>query len=126
MTDKNANKNKDQDKDKDLHTKGSEWKKWDLHIHTPYSGSYGDAEGNPTIWDNFIKELEESDLDCIGINDYSIICGYEKVLKEQKENSRLKDKKIFPVIEYRIDKYANEITFSLSKGWAEYDEVYEY
>jgi energy-coupling factor transporter ATP-binding protein EcfA2 len=99
MTNKNANKNKN----KELHTKGSEWKKWDLHIHTPYSGDYGDYK-NSDIWDNFIKELEESDLDCIGINDYSIICGYEKVLKEQKENSRLKGKKIFPVIEFRLGK----------------------
>jgi ABC-type lipoprotein export system ATPase subunit len=105
MTNKNANTNKN----KELHTKGSEWKKWDLHIHTPYSGDYGDAKGNPTIRDcaNFIKELEESDLDCIGINDYSIICGYEKVLDYQKKG-RLKGKKIFPVIEYRIDKYAND------------------
>jgi hypothetical protein len=46
--------------DKKLHIKGSEWKKWDLHIHTPYSGDYGDDNNNndDQIWDNFIEELE--------------------------------------------------------------------
>ena len=94
--------------DKKLHIKGSEWKKWDLHIHTPYSGEYGDDNNNDNddqIWDKFIEELEGSDLDCIGINDYCIIDGYERVLEYQK-NGRLKGKKIFPVIEYRIDKFS--------------------
>ncbi len=82
--------------------KGSQWKKWDLHIHTPYSNNcYGDCK-DEKIWEAFIKELEECDIDVIGINDYSIIDGYKKVL-EYKKNGRLKDKIIFPVIEYRTN-----------------------
>ena len=70
MIDKNVKENKE----KEFHIKGSEWKKWDLHIHTPYSGDYGDYNtNNDQIWDKFIEELEGSDLDCIGINGARLI-----------------------------------------------------
>lgn len=90
------------------YTKGSEWRKWDLHIHTPFSdGAYGDHEDN-TIWENFIKELEESGLNVIGINDYSILEGYFKV-KEYKNKGRLENiDLILPVIEYRINCFSGD------------------
>lgn len=59
--------------------KGSEWRRWDLHVHTPasYNSRYRD-------WDQFLKEIKakaiEHDVHVVGINDYFTIDGYEKIL----------------------------------------------
>ncbi len=89
---------------------GSEWIKCDLHVHTPFSISqhYGDSSSDE-VWENFIKDLEslDSNFKVIGINDYIFIEGYKKVL-EFKKKGRLKNLKlILPVVELRIDKFAN-------------------
>ena len=42
--------------------KGSEWRKWDLQIHTPFSilnNQFGDPNNEET-WDNYVKELFKS------------------------------------------------------------------
>ncbi len=84
---------------------GSEWRKWDLQVHTPesivnyYSGS------DP--WPKFIEEIESLDPEfkVIGICDYIFLDGYKRILKEKK-NGRLKNIELFlPVIELRIDKF---------------------
>jgi ankyrin repeat protein len=39
--------------------RGSEWRKWDLHIHTPESIVHEYKKGDETdIWEKYIKELE--------------------------------------------------------------------
>lgn len=48
----------------DNYPRGSEWRKWDLHVHSPISHGYS---GN---WENFFKQLQNADCDVIGINDY--------------------------------------------------------
>jgi len=90
--------------------RGSEWRKWDLHIHTPYSIEQDYGGYTPQNWEKFITDLEAlpSDIKVIGINDYIFIDGYAHVLKEKNENGRLKNiDLILPVIELRIDKFAN-------------------
>lgn len=87
--------------------KGSEWNKWDLHIHTPASlcSDYGgDTE---EIWDKFINELEDlpQEVKVIGINDYLFIDGYKKVI-EYRKKGRLKNiDLILPVIEFRLKEF---------------------
>ena len=88
------------------HTKGSTWRKWDLHIHTPVSiiQEYG---GSPN-WEKFIESLENlpTDIKVIGINDYYFIDGYEEVMRYKLQEGRLKNiEKIFPVLEFRIDTF---------------------
>jgi len=88
--------------------RGSEWHKWDLHIHTPLSieQNYGGEQG----WDDYLNALEALPLEIkvLGINDYIFIDGYTKILKEKKENGRLQNiELILPVIELRIDKFGN-------------------
>lgn len=89
--------------------KGSEWRKWDLHIHTPASiyHRYGpDTEGT---WENFMKDIENlsSEFSVLGINDYFFIDGYERLIEERKSNNRLSNiDLILPVVEFRIDKFA--------------------
>lgn len=89
------------------YNKGSEWRKWDLHIHTPYSihQNYGGA----TQFDKFIDALERlpKDVKVIGITDYYFIDGYEKVM-EYREKGRLSNiDKIFPILEFRIDTFGS-------------------
>ena len=44
--------------------RGSEWRKWDLHVHSPESDGYS---GN---WEQFETQIKNADCDVIGINDY--------------------------------------------------------
>ena len=86
--------------------RGSLWKKWDLHVHTPDSlvQEYGN---DAHVWEKFILELEAlpDDFKVIGVNDYIFISGYKK-LKEAKLKGRLKNiELLIPVIELRLNKF---------------------
>lgn len=89
------------------YNKGSEWRKWDLHIHTPYS-IYQNYGGTGSF-DKFIDALERlpKDVKVIGITDYYFIDGYEKVM-EYRQKGRLSNiDKIFPILEFRIDTFGS-------------------
>jgi hypothetical protein len=97
--------------------RGSEWRKWDLHVHTPESvlnNQFGD-------WDSYVQELFKAairdSIHAIGITDYYIPEGYRRLKKEYLQNDeKLKELfteheieainniYIFPNIEFRISK----------------------
>lgn len=92
--------------------RGSEWHRWDLHIHTPgtkLNDQYRDSEGNPIsksknekIWKEYCSALNESGNKCFGITDYFSIENY-LYLKENRDRIGLnKDIEIFPNIELRV------------------------
>lgn len=90
--------------------RGSEWRKWDLHVHTPATlcSEYGD-NNDDEIWNKYIDELErlsiEKNIKVIGINDYLFIDGYKRVL-EYKKIGRLKSVElILPVVEFRLKEF---------------------
>ncbi|MDH2208506.1 MULTISPECIES: TrlF family AAA-like ATPase [unclassified Empedobacter] len=87
--------------------KGSEWNIWDLHVHTPDSifHRYGNDED---VWEKYITDLENLPpyFKVIGVNDYFFLDGYKRLLKEQKENGRLQNLLLIPVLEFRIEKFA--------------------
>lgn len=88
--------------------RGSTWSKWDLHIHTPKSICNNYGGDNEEIWEKFIKTLENlpEEVKVIGINDYYFIDGFGKVMEYKMKHNRLKNiKKIFPLLEFRIDKF---------------------
>lgn len=94
--------------------RGSEWRKWDLHVHTPASltNNYKGRDGKD-VWDTYIDDLEHlpADIKVIGINDYLFIDGYRKVL-EYRKNGRLKNiDLILPVIEFRLATFAGNHAF---------------
>ena len=90
---------------------GSEWRKWDLHVHTPESQGFS---GN---WQQFIIQLGNADCDIIGINDYFSVAGYMEIMsllnnpvlptKEDKAYcealEKLRNKTLFPVVECRMN-----------------------
>jgi len=97
--------------------RGSEWRKWDLHVHTPIS-----YENHFSGWDTYIKKIKEKAIDhgieVVGINDYFSVDGYEKLLDEcEKETKntnpciKLDNGKmlyIFPVVELRLENFTSD------------------
>ncbi len=85
--------------------KGSEWRKWDLHIHTPLSivQNYWWEDK----FDDFIKWLEDlpKEIKVIWINDYYFIDWYKKVMKYKKDWKLKNIDKILPILEFRIDTF---------------------
>lgn len=101
---------------------GSTWKKWDLHIHTPesfvqkYPGTTEDA------WEAFISDLEKlpQEFKAIGINDYVLVDGYERILKAKQEEGRLKNiDLILPVVELRLDKFGGVVQGDKKGGYTQ-------
>lgn len=91
------------------YNRGSEWRKWDLHIHTPKSIENKYGSDSDSIWDKYINALERlpKEVSVIGITDYYFIDGYEKVMS-YKQNGRLRNiDKIFPILEFRIDTFGS-------------------
>jgi hypothetical protein len=85
--------------------KGSEWRKWDLHIHTPetkLNDHYKDKDGK-NKWDLFCDQIEKSDVSVFGITDYFSIENYNKHLKKFKQKYPHSKKIFFPNIEFRLD-----------------------
>ena len=89
-------------------SKGSEWKKWDLHVHTPFSIYQRFGNNDDATWEKYIDDLENlsEDFAVIGINDYHFLDGYAKLKREQDDNFRLSNLKLLPVVEFRIEKFA--------------------
>lgn len=91
---------------------GSQWHKWDLHIHTPdsfinYYSFENEGERKKyhgQIWEKFIDKLENiKDIPVIGITDYFSLSGYKKVL-EYRNKGRLQNfQLVLPNIEFRLD-----------------------
>jgi predicted ATPase len=90
--------------------RGAEWRKWDLHVHSPAShGFKGD-------YNQFIIQLGNADCDVIGINDYFSVEGYREVIRRLADPAggiegnaayrdaleKLRSKVLMPVIECRM------------------------
>lgn len=86
--------------------RGSEWRKWDLHVHTPASIVNSSYPGQDP-WEAFLVDLESlpPEFKVIGINDYIFIDGYKRVLNEKSKGRLANIDLILPVIELRLDKF---------------------
>lgn len=85
--------------------RGSLWRKWDLHVHTP--SSIVQNYGGERAWGRFLDELEAlpEEFKVIGINDYLFLDGYRRILEEKKKGRLEKIDLFLPVIELRLDKF---------------------
>ncbi|HYJ80123.1 MAG TPA: hypothetical protein VEW03_11000, partial [Longimicrobiaceae bacterium] len=96
-------------------SRGAEWHKWDLHVHTPASveQQYGDAQ-QQQVWEDYVAALETLPpaIKVIGVNDYFSIDGYRKVLAA-RERGRLKNLAlVLPVVELRLSSFAGHSDLS--------------
>lgn len=84
--------------------RGSEWRKWDLHIHTPISYMWtGPKDEN--AYKEIIEAINSSDVASFAITDYWTFDGFKQLMKINKKlqhGDRLK-KLILPGIELRFD-----------------------
>jgi hypothetical protein len=89
------------------YSRGSQWRKWDLHVHTPDSLVQHYTGGKEEAWERFICELEQlpNEFKVIGINDYIFLDGYKKVVKYKEEGRLQNIDLLLPVIELRVDKF---------------------
>lgn len=98
--------------------KGSEWRKWDLHVHTPASVLRSEFGQD---WDKYVTELFTraiaSRVSAIGVTDYYLPEGYKILRRDYLDNpdkmqklfdpetlAAINEIKIFPNIEFRINK----------------------
>ena len=96
--------------------RGSEWRRWDLHIHTPETMK-NDQFAGTTIeekWNNFYNDVNSyvntdnplKKVTVIGITDYLSIENYQKVIASGKLSTSVQ--LIIPNIELRICPIASE------------------
>ena len=85
---------------------GSNWHRWDLHVHTPDSLVH--QYPGPDAWERFLDGLRSlpADIKVLGINDYLFISGYKRVLKEKKEGNLPNIELLLPIIELRLDTFS--------------------
>ena len=88
----------------DMLSRGSEWNRWDPHIHSPGT-VLNDQFRGADPWSGYLETLEAETpaIRAIGVADYYLTDNYERVLTF-KEAGRLPDVQlIFPNVEMRLD-----------------------
>jgi predicted ATPase len=86
-----------------VYTRGSEWRKWDLHFHTPSSYDYMDMS---VTNEDIINGLIANDISAVAITDHHTI-DVERIKALQKL-SEDKDLTILPGVEFLSDARGNE------------------
>lgn len=81
---------------------GAEWRRWDLHVHTPASIVHGYPGDDP--WSAFLSDLADlPEGSVVGINDYVFVDGYRRVVAERNAGYLGNLAAVFPVVELRTD-----------------------
>lgn len=87
--------------------RGSEWRKWDLHVHAPggkLNDNYGSSE---EAMGRFCSYLAESDVEAFGIADYFSASTYFRCRAELEAHHAERHKVVFPNIELRLNESVN-------------------
>ena len=61
--------------------RGSEWRKWDLHLHTPYTNL--NAKGFSASDEDFIKKIQDKQIAAVALTNYFFFKEEEFVLQEK-------------------------------------------
>lgn len=79
--------------------RGSEWRRWDLHVHTPGTAMADLFEGD---WNAYLMAVEnQTDVAVIGVTDYMSIANYSRMLREKAAGRLANIKLLIPNIEFR-------------------------
>lgn len=108
---------------KPKYPKGSVWRKWDLHVHTPASALNNNFGNN---WEEYVKLLLKAaiqkEVTAIGVTDYFCIEGYKRIKDYISDDFKIKtlfasegtdylegikNILILPNIEFRLNKIIN-------------------
>lgn len=85
--------------------RGSEWRKWDLHVHSPLSilnNQFPKGSNGTPDWEAYVAKLEETDISVLGITDYFTVDGYKAILKFREQGRLANICTILPNIEFRL------------------------
>lgn len=78
--------------------RGSEWRRWDLHVHTP--ASFEHQFGG---WDDYLGALRTiKGVSVLGVTDYFFIDGYKKIRELRKAGDFSNFDAVLPNIELRL------------------------
>ena len=85
-------------------TRGSEWRRWDPHIHAPGT-VLNNQFGGPEPWETYLQALETRTpaIEAIGVADYFVTDTYEEVLRLRRRGRLPAVQLIFPNVELRLD-----------------------
>ena len=87
--------------DSNPYESGSEWRRWDPHIHAPGTLLNDDFGGD---WDGFLNKIKEEPMaEVLGITDYFCIETYREAKRRQQAGAFETVKMIFPNVEMRLD-----------------------
>jgi hypothetical protein len=90
-------------------TRGSEWRKWDLHIHAPgtkLSDGYKTEDATDPL-DMFCDKLEGSSVQVFGITDYFSVDSFKQCIKRFREKYPDSKKHFFFNLELRLNETVN-------------------
>lgn len=84
--------------------RGSEWRRWEPHIHAPGTLMNNQFSG-PDAWHDYLTALEQASpvIEAIAVTDYYVTDTYEEVLKHKEAGRLSAVKLIFPNVELRLD-----------------------
>ncbi len=96
---------------KPKYPRGAEWRKWDLHIHTPASFQWDNPKSSVSpetddtnLIDKMIDALNKAEPDVFAIMDYWTFDGYFALRNRLRQKGAPKlEKTVFPGIELRLD-----------------------
>lgn len=95
--------------------RGSYWRKWDLHIHTPASFHWNggkrfikmNAAEKETALNQIIDTLNKSDVAAFAVVDYWTFDGFEEILGHIGSGKANLNKTLFPGMELRVEAPVN-------------------
>lgn len=89
---------------------GSEWRKWDLHIHTPFTklSDNFSADDSSDLWEKYCDLIENSDVNVFGITDYFSAENYYTFLNKFHNKYPNSNKKFLLNIELRLEVSVNK------------------
>jgi energy-coupling factor transporter ATP-binding protein EcfA2 len=72
--------------------RGSEWRRWDLHVHTPFSAlNNGFGDDFDAYAKGLLTRAVSAGIAVIGVTDYFVIEGYKQLLALVRDKQRLDD-----------------------------------
>lgn len=85
-------------------SRGSEWRRWEPHIHAPGTVMNNQFSG-PQAWNDYLSALERATpvIEAIAVTDYYVTDTYEQLLKYQAAGRLPAVKLVFPNVELRLD-----------------------
>jgi len=85
-------------------SRGSEWRRWEPHIHAPGTVMNNQFTG-PTAWEDYLSALEAANpaIEAIAVTDYYVTDTYQQVLTYKATGRLPTATLIFPNVELRLD-----------------------